>query len=178
MVLELAPSDHPLLRTALEEFDFSNPPIHPAELANGLIQAMIDHKGLGLSANQCGLPYRVFVMHSSPTKVCFNPRVVTVSQEDILLDEGCLTFPNLFVKVKRPQRIKVRYQDVSGETHTETFTGMTARIFLHELDHMNGKTFKQRANPAHLERALREQKQLNRQMKTLEKVQHAKNQSI
>lgn len=178
MAYELVSSDHPLLSRELEEFDFKNPPTNPTELANGLIQAMIDNKGLGLSANQCGLPHRVFVMHSSPTKVCFNPRVVTASAEDILLDEGCLTYPNLFVKVKRPQRIKVRYQDVLGETHTETFIGMTARIFLHELDHMNGKNFKQRANPAHLERALREQKQLNRQMKTLEKVQHAKNQSI
>lgn len=170
MVLELVPSDHPLMRTALEEFDFSNPPIHPAELANHLIETMVANKGLGLSANQCGLPHRVFVMHSSPTKVCFNPRIVTVSHEDTVLDEGCLTFPNLFVKVKRPQRIKVRYQDVTGETHTEQFVGMTARIFLHEYDHMEGKTFKQRANPIHLERALREQKKINRQMKTLERV--------
>lgn len=172
MVLELAQSDHPLLSTKLLEFDFTNPPVHPTELANGLIQVMTDNKGLGLSANQCGLPYRVFVMHSSPTKVCFNPRVVTASPEEISLDEGCLTFPNLFLKVKRPQRIKVRYQDHTGETHTETFTGMTARIFLHELDHMNGKTFKQRANPIHVERAMREQKKINRQLKKLDELQH------
>lgn len=178
MVYELVPSEHPALKKELEEFDFSNPPVDPIQLANGLIETMIAEKGLGLSANQCGLEHRVFVMHSSPTKVCFNPRVVTASNEDILLDEGCLTFPNLFVKIKRPQRIKVRYQDVTGDTHTEVFTGMTARIFLHELDHLNGKVFTQRANVAHLQRALREQKQLNRQKKLFEKVQHAKNQGV
>lgn len=178
MVLELVSSNHPLLNAPLEDFDFSNPPKHPAEIANELIETMIAKKALGLSANQCGLPYRLFVMHSSPTKVCFNPRIITVSHEDMLLDEGCLTFPNLFLKIKRPQRIKVRYQDEMGETHTETFTGMTARIFLHEMDHMEGGNFTRRANPVHLERARREQKKLNRQVKLLEKVSHAKNQGI
>lgn len=170
MVLDLVQSDHQLLQIELEEFDFTNPPIHPGELANNLIETMLANKGLGISANQCGLPYRVFVMHTSPTKVCFNPRVVTVSEENIVLDEGCLSFPNLFIKVKRPQRIKVRYQDIVGETHTETFVGMTARIFLHELDHMNGKNFTRRANPIHLERALREQKRINRQLKSMKEI--------
>lgn len=172
MALELVSGDHPLMRTKLEEFDFSNPPVHPAELANQLIETMLASSGLGLSANQCGLPYRVFVMHSSPTKVCFNPRIVTVSRDVQLMDEGCLSFPNLFVKVKRPQRVKVRYQDAFGETHTEHFIGMTARVFLHEFDHMEGKTYKQRANPIHLEWALREQKKIGRQMKTLDKVRN------
>ena len=170
MALELVSSDHPLLHQQLEEFDFKNPPIHPAELANQLIETMVVNKGLGLSANQCGLPYRVFVMHSSPTKVCFNPRVVTASHEMVLLDEGCLSHPNLFVKVKRPERVKVRYQDATGETFTEHFTGMTARVFLHELDHMEGKHFTSRANPIHLERARREQKKINRHLKLLKEI--------
>lgn len=172
MVLELVSSDSPILYKELEEFDFANPPINPQELANNLIETMVENKGMGLSANQVGLPYRVFVMWSSPTKVCFNPRVVTASEEVILLDEGCLSFPNLFVKIKRPSRIKVRYQDVFGETHTETFIGMTARCFLHELDHMNGKVYTSRANSVHLQRAVNEQKKINRQLRKLDEHQH------
>lgn len=173
MVLELVSNDHPLLYTKLDEFDFTNPPVNPGELANNLIETLVEKKGLGLSANQCGLPYRVFVMWSNPTKVCFNPRVVTASEEIIQLDEGCLSFPNLFLKIKRPQRIKVRYENELGETFTETFVGMTARCFLHELDHMNGKLYTTRANPIHLQRAQNEQKKINRQLRKLNEHQHS-----
>lgn len=170
MVLELVSSDDVILNQPLGDFDFSNPLVNPIELANQLIETMVANKGLGLSANQCGLPYRVFVMHSSPTKVCFNPRIVTASHEVSCMEEGCLSHPNLFLKIKRPTRIKVRYQDASGETFTEQFVGMTARIFLHEFDHMEGKNFITRANPLHVERARREQKKINRQLKMMKRV--------
>ena len=160
----------PILSQVMPRFDFDNPVVDPIQLAYDLVESMRHHKGIGLSANQIGLPYRVFVMHSSPTKVCFNPRVVTVSHEVVLLDEGCLSHPNLFVKVKRPERVKVRYQDATGKTFTEHFIGMTARVFLHELDHMEGKHFTSRANPVHLERARREQKKINRHLKSLKEV--------
>lgn len=175
MIYQLT-SDH--LTTTPDEFDFHNPPINPIELANNLIETMVANRGIGLSATQCGLPYRVFVMHSSPTKVCFNPRIITVSEETNVLDEGCLSFPNLFVEVRRPARIKVRYQDVTGETFTEHFMGMTARVFLHEFDHMQGTLFTSRAHRVHLERAKREQTKLNRQLKKLSKIGKTNNITI
>lgn len=165
MVLDLVHEEHPLLRTKLDIFDFNNPPIDPIVLSNNLIETMIAMNGLGLSSNQCGLPYRAFVMWSNPTKICFNPRIVDQTTEQVLLDEGCLSYPNLFVKVKRSKVIKVRYQDEKGEIQNEKFVGMTARCFLHELDHMDGIVFTSQANPIHLRRAVNQKKHFDRNNK-------------
>lgn len=165
MILPLVDPGHPLLLKELEDFDFSNPPTDPVELANNLIETMKHHRGLGLSANQCGLPYRVFALWSQEPLVCFNPRVVDQTSEFVQLDEGCLTFPNLFIKIKRPKAIKVRFQDPFGETHTERFIGMTARGFLHEMDHLDGVMFTKRATVPHLSRAWNQKKQLDRKLK-------------
>jgi peptide deformylase len=165
MVLQLVESNHPILYKELDEFDFSNPPIDPIELANNLIETMKEHRGLGLSANQCGLPYRVFVLWSQTPLVCFNPRVVDQKSDAVMLEEGCLSYPHLFLKVKRPSIIKVRFQDVTGQMQNEKFIGMTARTFLHELDHLNGISFTTKANKIHLARALNQQKVLTRQLK-------------
>ena len=165
MILELLKPNHPMLRMKLDPFDFNNPPVDPFELSNNLIETMVHNKGLGLSANQCGLPHRVFVMWSSPTKICFNPRLVDQTSEEVLLDEGCLSYPNLLVKIKRSKVIKVRYQDEMGKVQNEKFIGMTARCFLHELDHMDGIVYTSRANPIHLNRARNQQKLVEREIK-------------
>lgn len=165
MVLELVDPTHPLMTTQLEEFDFKNPPCDRLELANNLIETMTAHRGLGLSANQCGLPYRVFVLWAEKPLVCFNPRIVDINSEISSLEEGCISYPHLLVKIKRPTIIKVRFQDVYGEMQNEKFIGMTARAFQHELDHLNGITYTKRANPVHLSRALNQQKNLLRQLK-------------
>lgn len=165
MILDLVKPEHPLLHTELENFDFANPPMDPLELANNLIETMLHHKAIGLSANQCGLPYRVFVMWSNPTKVCFNPRIVDITTDEVKLDEGCVSFPNMFLPIKRPSIIKVRYQDVNGEVVNDKFIGMTSRCFQHELDHLNGKVFTALANPIHVQRAMNKKKLLDRQVK-------------
>lgn len=169
-ILELVKPTHPILHKKVELFDFASPPCDPVHLANQLIKTMNHHNGLGLSANQCGLPYRVFVMRSNPTKVCFNPRVIDTSTDEILLDEGCLSYPFLFVKIKRPSIIKVRYTDAFGETHTDKFIGMTARCFLHELDHLDGINYTRRANKALLDRAKRHQAKAIKRMNDLSKT--------
>ncbi len=125
---------------------------------------MMELNGLGISANQLGLPYRVFVMRTAPElTICFNPRLVDASTEQVvLLEEGCLSYPGLHVKIKRPAHIKVRYQTVTGDTVTDKFTGLTARVFLHELDHMNGVDFISRAGPMAKDLAMRKWKKLQR----------------
>lgn len=166
MAYELVKSDHPALATKLEPFDFSNPPINPVELATQLTETMLKHNGIGLSANQCGLPYRVFVIASNPVIACFNPRIIDQSENtQIVMDEGCLSYPNLFLKVKRPRMIKVRYTLPNGETVTEKFDGMTARIFLHEMDHMDGTNFTTKVHRFHLDKALKKKQQIMRAMK-------------
>lgn len=165
MIYDLVPPDHPLLRTKMERFDFSKPPTNPHELANSLIETMIHYKGIGLSANQCGLPYRVFVLWSNPTKVMFNPTVADTSYESILLEEGCLTYPNLFIKIKRPKLVRVRYMDSHGEAHTDKFTGISARCVLHEMDHLNGINYTLKASKFHFDQAMRQRKKYQRQYK-------------
>ena len=144
---EIVSDDHPLLKQELAEFDFANPPIDPNQLAADLVDAMLEYGGIGLSANQVGLPHRVFVMKTTPATICFNPRIVDESEDKTAIHEGCLSFPGLSIKnIKRSAHIKVRFQKPSGETVTEKYSGLTARVFLHEYDHMQGITFFRRAS--------------------------------
>ncbi len=157
--MQLVKTNDPILTTKTENFDFSNPPTDPYELAESLVKFMYDNNGIGLAANQVGLPYRAFAMRGHPQNfVCFNPRVVQPSEQQVILEEGCLTYPGLLVKIKRPQHARVRFTMANGETRTDTFTGMTARIFQHELDHLDGIKFFDRANRYHKEQALKKWK--------------------
>lgn len=143
--LRLVEDTHPLLKTKLEQFKFDGS-VDTIVLANQLAELMLRSGGIGLSANQAGLPHRMFVMRTHPTiTLCINPRVVDQSSDEVLLEEGCLSYPGLHVRIKRPAHIKVRYQTATGETVTEKITGLTARVFLHELDHMDGTNFLDRA---------------------------------
>jgi peptide deformylase len=153
LVRPLVDKNNDILYQKTERFDFTNPPIDPLELAHILAQTMIVNNGIGLAAPQVGLPYRSFVMGGNPIFCCFNPVIVDTSSEQIYLEEGCLTFPGLIVKVKRPKMIRARYTEPNGQTVTKKFIGMTARVFQHELDHLNGILFTQRANSYHLEKA-------------------------
>lgn len=165
MIYKIIDGNDPSLLNKVPEFDFSTPPTDPIELANNLIETMVAGRGIGLSANQCGLPHRVFVLYSAQPLVCFNPRVIDQTTEQISLEESCLSFPGMMLPIKRSKVIKVRFQDAAGEMHTEKFIGMTARQFLHELDHLNGVVYTRHANPAHIERAKRKAKQIQRQNK-------------
>jgi peptide deformylase len=165
--LKLVDIYHPMLSTKLENFDFSNPPTDPIQLAYDLVETMKQEKGMGLSANQCGLPYRVFCMESNPVLICFNPRVVDFSSEEVELDEGCLSFNNLWLKIKRPKHIKVRYTEPNGNVVTKKFTGMTARCFLHEMDHMEGIKFIERVGKVQLEMAKKRQKKIQHYLRKI-----------
>lgn len=164
-ILNLVKDSDPILKQVMENFNFLSPPTDPIQLAKDLAETMIDNKGIGLSANQVGLPYRVFVITGSPIQACFNPKIVDTSTEMVYLEEGCLSYPGLVVKIKRPRMIRVRFTMPNGETKTEKFDGMTARIFQHELDHLNGIVHISRANLYHKEKALKDQKIYNRIVK-------------
>jgi peptide deformylase len=116
---------------------------------------MYDNNGIGLAANQVGVPYRIFAMRAAPENfVCFNPKIVQPSEAEVVLEEGCLTYPGLYVKIKRSQHVRVRFQTPNGDTLTKQFTGMSARIFQHELDHLDGVIFYNKANRVHRDKAL------------------------
>ena len=141
--LQKAPLDfnRELLYNETEQFDFNDPPQDPWELAEDMIKFMREHKGYGLAANQVGLPYRMFVTEGEPAFAVFNPRITYRSPNDNRLDEGCLSFPNLILNIKRPASIRVRFQDPNGDFNVKQFAGMSARIFQHEFDHLEGVDF-------------------------------------
>lgn len=162
MIKDILGHNDPILREEMPVFDFANPIMDPVELYTDLAETMRENEGMGLSANQIGVRTRAFVMRAEEIIGVFNPRVVDVSSETVMLEEGCLSYPNLFVKIKRPKSIKVRFTTPDGETSTKTFTGMTARVFLHELDHLDGIAHTSRANRYHLEQAKKLVKKINR----------------
>jgi len=152
---ELTEASDPILREELEIFPFVDSPIDPIVFAHELVEHMLYYGGMGLAANQLGLPYRVFAVAAQPALVCYNPFIIDTSSKEIDLDEGCLTFANLFFKVKRPEMIKIRYQKPNGEIVTQVYTGMTARIMQHELDHLNGVLFIDHISKLKLDMALK-----------------------
>ena len=127
-------------------FDFNNPQQDPVKLAKDLIKTMQSGNGIGLAANQIGIRLKVFCMQTDPPMVCFNPRITWQSEETVKLEEGCLSYPGVIIKIERPQHIRVRFQDPYGTPIVKKFTGMAARCFLHEYDHLQGKLYYERAD--------------------------------
>jgi peptide deformylase len=159
-------SDEEYLKSIVEPFDFSNPPDDPIQFSYDLLSTMRHYRGIGLAANQVGKPYRVFAIDSYPALMCFNPQIIDFSKDNLIyLDEGCLSYPNLFIRIKRPAVIKVRYTEPNGNVKTAAFDGLTSRIFQHELDHLNGIIFYQRASLVDRQRAFKQRKIMNRRKK-------------
>ena len=146
-----------VLRNPTTDFDFDNPPEDPKEIEKNMAEAMEKYGGLGLSANQVGLHYKMFVMKTADkvTVGFFNGKITRASQETEMMKEGCLSFPDLYLMIKRAKTIEFEYQDVEGEKHTLILEGMGARVVQHELDHLNGIVFLQRASRLKIERALK-----------------------
>ena len=145
-----------VLRQPPEIFDFENPREDPKEIEKNMAEAMDKFGGLGLSANQVGLPYRMFVMRTQDgTQAFFNPELTKISQETDLLKEGCLSFPDIYLMIKRSKVVEMKYHDSDGEEHITTLDGIGSRCVQHEIDHLNGILFLQRASTLKLERALK-----------------------
>ena len=148
--MKLVNGDDPILIKECQKFDFNNPPTDPIELAKDMIKLMYENNGIILASNQVGLLYRVFALRAAPENlVCFNPRIVDTSSEEVLLEESSMSFPGLLVKVKKAKLIKVRFQTPNGEMTTKTFTGITSRVFQQGMDQLDGILFYNQANKYH-----------------------------
>lgn len=171
MKLKLLDSYDPLLREECEPFNFEKGynGMNATEIFELLKENMIAHRGVGLSACQIGINTRVFVIGDPGNEASiipvFNPKIVHYSDEEVVMEEGCLSFPGLFVRVKRPTHIRARFANLLGEVDVANFTGFTARVFQHEYDHMDGMVFTRRAQRHEVERGYRQQKKLNRERK-------------
>ena len=117
-------------------------------LSRVLVDNMIHHQGIGISANQIGIWERAFAMvrdlENNEVMVCFNPRIIKSYSEEVEMEEGCLSYPDLFLKIKRPDKIVVKYEDENKKTHKIKLEGLASRVFQHEYDHMEGIDFTQR----------------------------------
>jgi peptide deformylase len=122
------------------------------KLADDMIVLMRQNRGIGLAAPQCGVSKRLFVMEiQGRVWHCFNPEIEEIGPESVEMEEGCLSFPGESCTIQRPDRVKVRYQDSSGEWHSDTLSGLSARCFQHEFDHLEGITMHQRSDRSHAE---------------------------
>ena len=129
------------------------------ELSEAMFGAMKKYGGIGLSANQVGLPFNMFVLGDHPDlekglkMTCFNPMIISSSEETTVMKEGCLTFPFVFLSITRPRKVVVKYEDENGDLQEGHLDGMISRIFQHEYDHTLGKVFTEYASKMKLDRA-------------------------
>ena len=154
------------LEREVKDVDLENPGFDPVELKKEMVEFMIANNGIGLSANQIGLDAKVFVMGDSVenSTMCINPTVLQYTsdtQDDI---EGCLSFPNVFVKIKRPKEILAKYWNENLEECTVKIEGYSAKCYLHELDHLLGITFKDRASKLKWDMAAKKARKLEKQL--------------
>lgn len=148
----------PMLNDEIPEYTDPLPNPIMTNLIKRLKMTMKLYGGIGLSANQCGVYERVFVIGVEDYQMtCINPKVIATSEEIEKSEEGCLSFPALRLKVKRPVWADVEYIDENGKTNQVRLSGLTARCFLHELDHMNGIKFTSHVGPVSIQTARRKQ---------------------
>ena len=161
--LQLIPPADPRVRSAvapftddmLKEHDFKD----RKELSEEMFKSMARYGGIGLSANQVGLPFNMFVLgnhlslENGLKMACFNPMIVSTSEETIMMKEGCLTYPFLFLSIKRPRKCVVKYTDENGDLKEGNLDGMISRIFQHEYEHMLGRNFTEHVSKFKLKRA-------------------------
>ena len=144
-IKELVKPEHQLFHHRINSCSYNLDRHH---LSRVLIDNMIHHNGIGISANQIGIWERAFAMirdlENNEVMVCFNPRIIKSYTEEVEMEEGCLSYPELFLKIKRPDKIVVKYEDEDKKTHKLKLQGLASRVFQHEYDHMEGIDFTQR----------------------------------
>ena len=176
MTYTLLPPNDPRVLSGIAEFNIDifkeDEKIELKEFVDKMFETMKKYGGIGLSANQVGKPYRMFVMGDHPNIskgkkwVCINPKITNVTKDLIRYKEGCLTFPFLFLDIERPQDISVEYLDENLEKKEEHMTGIVARCFQHEFDHMQGIVFTEHVSKLKLDMAMKKRdKQIKRAQK-------------
>ncbi len=161
--MKLVLDPDPILTKRAEDWDFTIDK-EAEKVESEMIEIMKTFHGRGLAGNQVGLLKRVFVIkleQTGQTLAMFNPRVINREETEVDQEEGCLSFPNLWLKIKRPNKIDVKYLDNSGKEYTMSLSGIDARCFLHELDHLDGIVFTTKTSQIKLALAKKKQRKNN-----------------
>ena len=164
-MLKIVNFPNEILRERIPEFDFDNPSHDPVQLEKDMVETMLSMDGIGLAANQVGIKARVFAMghrdNPESAQAFFNPIVVATVDVVEDLEEGCLSFPGIYVTIKRPKKILARWQNSLGEWQESEFDGYNCKCFLHELDHLEGIVFQDRVSTLKWAMAVKKTKKRN-----------------
>lgn len=156
MILPIVAYGDAVLRKKCEEIGPDYPELD--QLIADMFETMYRASGVGLAAPQIGRSIRLFVIDASPygdedpgladfKKVFINAQILGKGDKDWSAGEGCLSIPDIREDVNRPEEITIRYQDETFTEHTETYSGMAARVVQHEYDHIEGKLFTDYLSP-------------------------------
>ena len=161
--LKLIPPNDPRVQSAiapftddmLKEEGFKN----RKELCEAMFLVMKKFGGIGLTCNQVGLPFNMFVagghegIEKGMSLAMFNPMIISTSEEKLRMKEGCLTYPFMFLDIERPRKCVMKYEDSEGNTQEAHLDGMMSRICQHEYDHIIGRNFTENVSKLKLDRA-------------------------
>ena len=159
--LSLRLEPDPILYKCLEPFDFSKG-LDLNRIEQKMIEIMNQNNGIGISANQVGFDQRVIVIKLKEQEAfaMFNPEIVSTANE-YPDTEGCLSFPNLYLNISRPNNVVVKYVDKYQKECTIELNGYDAKCVQHEIDHLNGICFVNRVSKLKLDIARKKQRKLN-----------------
>lgn len=151
MILPMYIFGQPVLRQVAEPID---PETYPnlKELISNMFETLKKSDGVGLAAPQVGLPIRLFIIdldvisedepnYKGYLHTFINPEIIEESEEEVAMEEGCLSIPGIHENVKRPEEILVKYIDENLQPQERWLSGYEARVFQHEYDHLDGKMF-------------------------------------
>ncbi len=156
MIYPVVVYGHPVLKKVTEEIDKDYAGLN--QLIDDMFETLYHAEGVGLAAPQIGKSLRIFVIDGAPLadddpdfanfkKVFVNPKIIEKNGEFALMNEGCLSIPNIREEVKRESFIRIQYYDKNWKFHDETYKDYKARIILHEYDHLDGILFVEKINP-------------------------------
>ena len=140
------------------------------QLAEDMLETMYDAPGVGLAGPQIGVMSRIIVMDCTKEPeenrplAMVNPEIVWSSEDTSVYEEGCLSIPEQYAEVTRPAVVRVRWQDLSGATQEEEFSGLWATCVQHEIDHLNGKLFIDFLGPMKRQMITRRMEKLKREL--------------
>jgi len=154
----------PFLDQKVKDVNLEDPGFNPVELKEQMIDLMLSSNGIGLSANQVGVDAQVFVFGDSKenSTICINPTILQYTKDTTVDVEGCLSFPNIFVKIKRPKEILAKWYDENLQEQVVKIEGYSAKCYLHEYDHLQGITFKDRVSKLKWDMATKKARKLER----------------
>ena len=161
--LKLIPPNDPRVQSAiapftddmLKEHDFKD----RKELAEAMFIVMRKFGGIGLTCNQVGLPFNMFVagghegIEKGMSLAMFNPMIISVGADMVRMKEGCLTYPFMFLDIERPRKCVMKYEDAKGKTQEAHLDGIMSRICQHEYEHVIGRNFTENVSKLKLDRA-------------------------